>query len=86
MCISLKNTFDHQTFQQQQGKYIDEAETQSEESADALTTVSKVGFNVDKAMLFPVEVEQGTWPESYSLSDHALLTVEVSMVHIPMLH
>ncbi|XP_017231959.1 uncharacterized calcium-binding protein At1g02270 isoform X1 [Daucus carota subsp. sativus] len=73
-------------FSQQQGKYIDEAETQSEESADALTTVSKVGFNVDKAMLFPVEVEQGTWPESYSLSDHALLTVEVSMVHIPMLH
>uniref|UniRef100_A0A166DJY7 EF-hand domain-containing protein n=1 Tax=Daucus carota subsp. sativus TaxID=79200 RepID=A0A166DJY7_DAUCS len=82
----FSNTFDHQTFQQQQGKYIDEAETQSEESADALTTVSKVGFNVDKAMLFPVEVEQGTWPESYSLSDHALLTVEVSMVHIPMLH
>lgn len=44
--------------------------------------MSTVGFNVVKAMLFPEEVEQGTWPQNYSLSDHALLTVELSMVPI----
>lgn len=67
-------------FSEKQGNNIEQAETWSEETADTLTTVSMVGFNVDKAMLFPVEVEQGTWPENYSLSDHALLNVEFSMV------
>ncbi|KAL8090002.1 hypothetical protein AgCh_039458 [Apium graveolens] len=69
-------------FFQQHGKYTEQPETPSEETDDALTTMSTVGFNVVKAMLFPEEVEQGTWPQSYSLSDHALLTVELSMVPI----
>lgn len=70
------------TFQQQQGKYTEQPETRSEETDDALTRMSTVGFNVVKAKLFPKEVEQGTWPQNYSLSDHALLTVELSVVPI----
>ncbi|XP_077248311.1 putative calcium-binding protein At1g02270 isoform X1 [Tasmannia lanceolata] len=37
-----------------------------------------VGFDVKNAVLFPPEVEQGLWPENYSLSDHARLTVVFS--------
>lgn len=32
------------------------------------------GFAIRDAFLFPQEVEQGFWPEDYSLSDHAPLT------------
>lgn len=32
-------------------------------------------FNIKEAFLFPPEVENGFWPEEYSLSDHAALTV-----------
>jgi len=41
------------------------------------------GFNVKDAVLFPPEVEKGIWPEDYSLSDHAPLTVVFSPVKIP---
>lgn len=34
------------------------------------------------AVLFPREVESGTWPEDYSLSDHARLTVLFSPVRM----
>ncbi|KAL3604303.1 hypothetical protein D5086_005162, partial [Populus alba] len=37
-----------------------------------------IGFNVKKAVLFPREAEKGSWPENYSLSDHAPLTVVFS--------
>lgn len=40
------------------------------------------GFNVKDAVLFPPEVEKGTWPEDYSLSDHAPLTVVFSPVRM----
>lgn len=33
------------------------------------------GFAIQDAFLFPPEVEKGCWPEDYSLSDHAPLTV-----------
>ncbi|XP_019454878.1 PREDICTED: uncharacterized calcium-binding protein At1g02270-like isoform X2 [Lupinus angustifolius] len=39
-----------------------------------------IGFSVKKAVLFPPEVEKGTWPEDYSLSDHAKLTVAFSTI------
>ncbi|MCO5561724.1 hypothetical protein L7F22_015347 [Adiantum nelumboides] len=32
------------------------------------------GFGIHDAFLFPPEVEQGFWPQDYSLSDHAPLT------------
>lgn len=39
-----------------------------------------LGFKVKNAALFPGEVEKGMWPEHYSLSDHAPLTVVFSPV------
>ncbi|GAB4824643.1 hypothetical protein Ancab_007515 [Ancistrocladus abbreviatus] len=41
-----------------------------------------LGFVVKKATLSPNEVEKGLWPENYTLSDHALLTVEFVPVEI----
>ncbi|RDY03512.1 putative calcium-binding protein [Mucuna pruriens] len=34
-----------------------------------------IGLSVKNAVLFPSDVENGKWPEDYSLSDHARLTV-----------
>ncbi|CAM8894084.1 unnamed protein product [Rhodiola kirilowii] len=42
-----------------------------------------IGFSVKNAVLFPSEVEKGLWPEDYSLSDHARLTVVFSPVRMP---
>ncbi|KAJ4970916.1 hypothetical protein NE237_004015 [Protea cynaroides] len=39
-----------------------------------------IGFKIKNAVLFPPEVKEGLWPENYSLSDHAHLTVEFSPV------
>lgn len=41
-----------------------------------------VGFTVKYAFLFPREVEKGLWPENYSLSDHAPLSVVFSPVRL----
>uniref|UniRef100_A0A3N7FYH4 Endonuclease/exonuclease/phosphatase domain-containing protein n=1 Tax=Populus trichocarpa TaxID=3694 RepID=A0A3N7FYH4_POPTR len=41
-----------------------------------------IGFNVKNAVLFPREAEKGMWPENYSLSDHARLTVVFSPVRM----
>ncbi|XP_061339215.1 uncharacterized calcium-binding protein At1g02270-like [Gastrolobium bilobum] len=41
-----------------------------------------IGFSVKNAVLFPPEVEKGRWPEDYSLSDHARLTVVFSPVRM----
>ncbi|KAA8540109.1 hypothetical protein F0562_026801 [Nyssa sinensis] len=46
-------------------------------------TEQTVGFSVKNAVLFPTEVEKGMWPEDYSLSDHARLTVVFSPVRMP---
>ncbi|CAN6466182.1 unnamed protein product [Victoria cruziana] len=40
-------------------------------------------FDVKNAVLFPPEVEKGMWPENYSLSDHAHLTVVFSPARMP---
>ncbi|XP_010246364.1 PREDICTED: uncharacterized calcium-binding protein At1g02270-like isoform X2 [Nelumbo nucifera] len=63
-------------------------EEDSEEPAwrETLPNISNnattIGFNVKNAFLFPPEVERGIWPENYSLSDHAHLTVEFSLVRL----
>ncbi|KAL9435380.1 hypothetical protein AB3S75_021619 [Citrus x aurantiifolia] len=41
-----------------------------------------LGFAVKDAFLFPSEVEKGNWPENYSLSDHAPLSVVFSPVRM----
>lgn len=38
------------------------------------------------AVLFPPEVEKGRWPEDYSLSDHARLTVVFSLIRMLCSH
>ncbi|KAL8049324.1 hypothetical protein ABFX02_06G013900 [Erythranthe guttata] len=46
-------------------------------------TEQTIGFSVKNAVLFPTEVEKGMWPEDYSLSDHARLTVVFSPLRMP---
>ncbi|KAJ6679939.1 ENDONUCLEASE/EXONUCLEASE/PHOSPHATASE FAMILY PROTEIN [Salix purpurea] len=46
------------------------------------TEEEAIGFNVKNAVLFPREAEKGMWPENYSLSDHARLTVVFSPVRM----
>ncbi|KAL6508251.1 hypothetical protein OROHE_021793 [Orobanche hederae] len=56
-----------------------------DESRDDLVngTEQTIGFSVKNAVLFPTQVEKGMWPEDYSLSDHARLTVVFSPVRMP---
>ncbi|XP_073306760.1 uncharacterized calcium-binding protein At1g02270-like [Primulina huaijiensis] len=46
-------------------------------------TEQTTGLSIKNAVLFPTEVEKGTWPEDYSLSDHARLTVVFSPMRMP---
>ncbi|XP_042490996.1 uncharacterized calcium-binding protein At1g02270 isoform X6 [Macadamia integrifolia] len=46
------------------------------------TEKQAICLNVKNAVLFPPEVEKGMWPENYSLSDHARLTVVFSPVRM----
>lgn len=41
-------------------------------------TQDALGFNVKNAVLYPREAEKGIWPEDYTLSDHARLSVVLS--------
>ncbi|XP_034202702.1 uncharacterized calcium-binding protein At1g02270-like isoform X2 [Prunus dulcis] len=41
-------------------------------------TEDALGFNVKNAVLYPREAEKGIWPEDYTLSDHARLSVVLS--------
>lgn len=50
---------------------------------DVYGTEQTTGFSIKNAVLFPTEVEKGLWPEDYSLSDHARLTVVFSPVRMP---
>ncbi|PSS32937.1 EF-Hand 1, calcium-binding site protein [Actinidia chinensis var. chinensis] len=50
---------------------------------DVDNTEQTIGFSIKNAVLFPTEVEKGMWPEDYSLSDHARLTVVFSPVGMP---
>lgn len=60
-------------------------ENEVDEKSDepkAESNEEKLGFKVKSAVLFPPEVENGMWPENYSLSDHACLTVVLSPVRL----
>lgn len=46
------------------------------------STEQTIGLSVKNAVLSPPEVERGMWPEDYSLSDHARLTVVFSPVRV----
>lgn len=60
--------------------YSGKGETMSDE---VYGTEQTTGFSIKNAVLFPTEVEKGLWPEHYSLSDHARLTVVFSPVRMP---
>ncbi|KAK9279826.1 hypothetical protein L1049_013508 [Liquidambar formosana] len=64
----------------QQKEENEENDFQMKEVPNTSTSLTTIGFNVKEAVLFPPEVEKGMWPENYSLSDHAHLTVEFSLV------
>ncbi|XP_014504866.1 uncharacterized calcium-binding protein At1g02270 isoform X2 [Vigna radiata var. radiata] len=57
----------------------DDKNGQHDDEADGSETI---GFNVKNAVLFPPEVEKARWPEDYSLSDHATLTVVFSPIRM----
>ncbi|XP_057951256.1 uncharacterized calcium-binding protein At1g02270 isoform X2 [Malania oleifera] len=59
----------------------DECEVRNDIVKDSMQQT--IGFSVKNAVLFPSEVEKGMWPENYSLSDHARLTVVFSPVRMP---
>lgn len=58
----------------------EENRVQTNESLNECTYPNTIGFDIKKAAFFPPEVEIGMWLENYTLSDHALLTVEFSPV------
>ena len=48
--------------------------TRFQDSLEKPVSGNASGFDIHEAFLYPPEVEQGLWPEDYSLSDHAPLT------------
>ncbi|KAF8395439.1 hypothetical protein HHK36_019385 [Tetracentron sinense] len=69
-------------FLQQREEANEEPKEQREQLPRTSISATTIGFKVTNAVLFPPEVEKGTWPANYSLSDHAQLTVEFSPVRM----
>lgn len=64
---------------EQRDEYSDEIQDGGPKDSKQQT----IGFSVKNAVLFPPEVEKGRWPDDYSLSDHARLTVVFSPIRMP---
>lgn len=62
---------------------VDDREPKIQQNESMMMEEQAFGLNVRNAVLFPPEVETGTWPEDYSLSDHAPLTVVFSPARMP---
>ncbi|OAY74679.1 uncharacterized calcium-binding protein At1g02270 isoform X2 [Ananas comosus] len=67
-------------------RWLEQPEENFEQESDEGLMADAFGFDVKDAVLFPPEVEKGMWPENYSLSDHAPLTVVFSPVRMPCTH
>ena len=69
----------------QQGIWNSSGSEQREEISHEARGIQEqtIGFSIKNAVLFPPEVEKGMWPEDYSLSDHARLTVVFSPIRMP---
>lgn len=72
--LALQQRIWNPTWSEQRDDQWDDSENAIEEA---------IGFSIQDAVLFPKEVEKGMWPEDYSLSDHAKLTVVFSPVRMP---
>ncbi|XP_022722698.1 uncharacterized calcium-binding protein At1g02270-like [Durio zibethinus] len=90
--IDGNGVVDREEFQQRiwKGTWSEQRDEHSNEGRDGAAAEYRqeqaVGFSVKNAVLFPSEVEKGMWPENYSLSDHARLTVVFSPVEMPICH
>ncbi|XP_076941879.1 putative calcium-binding protein At1g02270 [Bidens hawaiensis] len=69
--IDGNGVIDYKEFQQQ----IWNPPTRCEQT---VTEEDLIGYRVKNAVLYPSEAEKGMWPDDYSLSDHARLTVVFS--------
>ncbi|KAI4338062.1 hypothetical protein L6164_016416 [Bauhinia variegata] len=79
---------DYKEFQQRiwspaGSEILDEKENEKQIDSSNGNQDQSIGFNVKNALLFPSEVEKGIWPEDYTLSDHAKLTVVFSPIRMP---
>ncbi|KAM7266805.1 hypothetical protein ACFE04_008971 [Oxalis oulophora] len=85
--IDGNGILDYQEFQQQiwnplSSEQRDEMGYEVKDDQVKSNPQQTIGFNVKNGILFPPEVEKGFWPENYSLSDHARLTVVFSPIQI----
>ncbi|MCD7461379.1 hypothetical protein HAX54_046006 [Datura stramonium] len=84
--IDGNGVLDYDEFQQRvwNPSRSEQRDGMSDESWDDVVNDKEetIGFSVKNAVLFPTEAEKGTWPEDYSLSDHAKLTVVFSPVRM----
>ncbi|KAF1893797.1 hypothetical protein Lal_00002328 [Lupinus albus] len=85
--IDGNGVLDYKEFQQQiwNSTSLDQRDDNKSEEHDNGSNAREqtIGFSVKNAVLFPPEVEKGRWPEDYSLSDHARLTVVFSPIRMP---
>ncbi|KAI9102161.1 hypothetical protein K1719_023671 [Acacia pycnantha] len=85
--VDIDGVLDYEEFLEQLWKPVSEEgnEYGNEEHKDVSDGQREqtIGFTVKNAVLFPHEVEKGRWPEDYSLSDHARLTVVFSPIRMP---
>lgn len=85
--IDGNGVIDYNEFQQRvwNPTWLEQKEDLTNETREgiAVDIEETIGFSVKNAVLFPTEVEKGLWPEDYSLSDHARLTVVFSPVRMP---
>lgn len=82
--IDGNGVVDYKEFQQRIWKHScsDELSNPVLDGVVEETPEQTIGFSVKNAVLFPPEAEKGRWPENYSLSDHARLTVVFSPIRM----
>lgn len=76
---------DYKEFQQRiwNPTWSDQIENPTRDQEDNVNGMrATIGLDVQNAKLFPTETENGCWPEDYSLSDHASLTVVFSPIRM----
>ncbi|PNX97254.1 putative calcium-binding protein [Trifolium pratense] len=80
--IDGNGVLDYKEFLQQIWSSDDENKDKEQDGSNDVQEQT-IGFSVKNAVLFPPEVEKGRWPDDYSLSDHARLTVVFSPIRMP---
>ncbi|GAB4858632.1 hypothetical protein Ancab_010105 [Ancistrocladus abbreviatus] len=83
--IDGNGVLDYKEFQQRiwNASRSEDPDQRADNSSDTQNIVHTISFSVKNAVFFPAEVEKGKWPEHYSLSHHARLTVVFLAVRMP---